>query len=225
MPFRPRTAANSVDEARHVERRVRLVLRLDLAMNRRHRPVLPRHRRRRSATGWSPDSKGREPTRRPALRQSTSASGQPTAASRALTRATSLSDGSSRRRAPICSPTALLGGAVGVQQDDEVGDLVDLVLGELAAQQGEQRDVVVLGHAHGIAGTEPVGDAADGVRPDHHFARRWSGHPGRRRRRRARSRRSRRRCGTLDVTRLGRPRRTLSPRGRRPQGSSCRARG
>jgi hypothetical protein len=41
-----------------------------------------------------------------------------------------------------------------------VGDGVDLVVGQLAAEQGEQRNVVDVGHALGIAGPEPSDDFA-----------------------------------------------------------------
>src|SRR5947209_3035942 len=41
-----------------------------------------------------------------------------------------------------------------------LGDGGDLVVGQLAAEQGEQRDVVDVGHAFGIAGPQPSDDPA-----------------------------------------------------------------
>ena len=50
-----------------------------------------------------------------------------------------------------------------------VGDEGDLVVGQLAAEQGEERHVVVLGHAFRVAGPEPVDDLGEEVGECHGF--------------------------------------------------------
>jgi hypothetical protein len=57
----------------------------------------------------------------------------------------------------------LLDGVRRLRVDGEgqlVRDEGDLVVGELAAEEGEQRDVVVLGHAFRVAGPQPFDDLA-----------------------------------------------------------------
>ena len=41
-----------------------------------------------------------------------------------------------------------------------VGDLADLGVGQLTAQQGEERDVVHIGNPFGVSRTQPVDDRA-----------------------------------------------------------------
>ena len=129
--------------------------RLSAADDARPRDRSPRSRR---TAAWSRSSRpaaapsdrcssSRRPERAVDGQSSTSASGQPTAASRALTRATSLSCGClAEQSADLLADDRRRDAPVRVEQDDAVGDLLDLVLGQLAPQQREQRDVVLLGH-------------------------------------------------------------------------------
>ena len=101
------------------------------------------------------------PSRWPGQRWCGLASGQPPAARWARTRATSASRACWSVTAAMALRIAVgrLRLALVVQF---VGDRVHLVVGQLAAEQGEQRDVVDVGHAFGIARPQPVDDRARG---------------------------------------------------------------